>query len=107
MPSSFGEVTLGERVRWDLGLIIIESEFTPIHNAGGTPNEAWPSWGTWAESYAVCREDYLDFYHRRHGRDEVPGSELLFSAYQRGENPADVVIPQRPDPRLLLREAIA
>jgi hypothetical protein len=61
----------------------------------------WGSWQEWAEVYALCRRDFLQWYSIRHP-GQTPGAELPFAAYQRGQNLEDVVIDRGPDPRRVL-----
>jgi len=98
----FRAITLAERTRWGLGLVLIKDSFTPAKwHEGGQPY-LWPTWASWAQTYAAVRDAYLGHYYQRHGPDERPGSEYLYAAFERGENPGDVIVPMPPDPRRLL-----
>ena len=101
-PTDFSAIDAGERVRWSLGMIAIAGQFTPMRHAESPGIPVWPSWQAWAATYAACRDAYLAHYYQRNGPDEVPGAELLFAAFGRGENPGAVQMPQPPDPRHLL-----
>lgn len=102
MPTDFEAIGIGERTRWSLGRISIEGEFVPASYAEGPPLPCWPSWGEWARCYGLCRDAFLAWYAIRHP-DQTPGAELLFAAYQRGENPGAIMIDRGPDPRLALQ----
>jgi len=95
--ADFEGIGIGERTRWSQGQIIIEGEFTPVKHACASAPVPWASWDAWAETYALCRPAFIAWYATRHPGQE-PGSELLFAAYQKGENPADVVIDRRSAP---------
>jgi len=100
--ANFESIDAGERIRWALGEVLIKGEVTPMkYSERGLP-PLWPSWKGWAAVYASVREEYLAWYHQRHGQDEVPGAELLCAAYQRGENPAEVQVTLPADRRYLL-----
>ena len=86
LPTDWGAIGLGERLRWGLGIISMEF---------------WDSWQEWARCYQACREPFLAWYAER-PTGHPPYSELLFEAYQKGLDPADVAIDQGPDPRRLL-----
>ena len=102
-PTDFRAIGKGERVRWGLGQVLVDGECSPARECEESTQTVtvWPSWQAWAETYALCRPAYLAWFADRFPTRE-PGAELLFAAYQRGEDPGAVIIPRGPDPRLLL-----
>ncbi len=98
---SFEDIDRGERVRWALGQILVRGDVTLNKDSGGVLPHLWPSWRSWADCYRACRPAFLRWYNER-PTEHPPYSELLFEAYQKGQNPADVVMPRPPDPRRLL-----
>jgi hypothetical protein len=103
---TFEDIGLDERARWNLGIVLIRGEFTPVQFPGGSQPRLWPSWKAWAASYRNVRAQYLAGFYERHQQDEMPGAELLYAAYERGEDPGEVEVPKPVDPRYLLAAPI-
>ena len=99
LPTDFAAIGPGEVTRWNLGQILVAGEITL--RRGSTGLTIWPSWSTWVVVYERCREAFLRWYAERHP-GQMPGAELLYEAILEGHDPADVVIPRPPDPRLIL-----
>ncbi|HLF76653.1 MAG TPA: hypothetical protein VJB57_04110 [Dehalococcoidia bacterium] len=94
-----------ELQRWGLGGPLIEGKWTPspLEQEGPYPRVVWASWAELFETYELLRDEYLAYYEdRRRHLNPVPHIELLYQAWRRGEDPADVVLPIPPDPRRLL-----
>jgi len=79
MPKDYADVDLGERVRWNLGMVLIKGHVTAA--PGGSLLTVYESWSEWVGLYQRSRDAYLADYARRFP-DRVPGSERLLAAYQ-------------------------
>ena len=95
----FNTIGPGERVRWGLGLVLTRSNYTPPQSSED-PLPVWPSWAAWAETYGQARGAWLAHHAERF--DTPPASELLYAAFQRGDDPDAVELPREADPRLAL-----
>ena len=90
--SDFRQISLAERTRWATGMVLVEGEVEPSKHEGGQP-QIWASWASWARTYGAVREEFLEFYHERHGEAEEPGSEAVYRAYLAGEDPSEAEVP--------------
>jgi hypothetical protein len=79
-PADFAAIGAGERIRWRLGAVLLDEDFSPrVGTEGGAPPVSWPSWAAWAEVYGRCRADFLARFP-----GHLPGAERLFVAFQSG-----------------------
>jgi len=94
-------LSLAEKLHWIVGSPCVRGWATlPVP---GSATIVWDSWDQVLGVYGSMRESFLGWYSDRR-EDKLPGIELRFQAWQRGDDPGNVQLPQEPDPRRIFLE---
>ncbi|MCI0438706.1 MAG: hypothetical protein L0177_06190 [Chloroflexi bacterium] len=78
---------IGEMNHWESSGPVVQPGATL--RAVGRKHVVWPSWAEWAETYAECRDEFLEKKRPKGARPPI--AEALYQAFVNGEDIDDVL----------------